>query len=81
MRRQERPRPASTAYVRTMPPAGLRGRLAAVLYRLARWVAGTTPCPVCLEMGRRIGAGGRGAERRAWREAWKSGRAGSGPAT
>jgi hypothetical protein len=69
-----RPQPAATAFVRPMPPSGLRGRLGALLYGLARRIAGTTPCPTCQEVARRVGAGGRGAERRAWREAWKAGR-------
>lgn len=68
-------RPQSV-YVRPPDPAGLRGRVALALFRLAEWLAGTTPCPTCRAMAQRIGAGGRGAERRAWREAWNGGRRG-----
>jgi hypothetical protein len=66
--------PLATAHVAPRPLDGLRGRAARMLYGLARAIAGTTPCPTCQEVRRRIGSGGRGAERRAWREAWKAGR-------
>lgn len=76
MRRQDGPNPAVVAHVAPRPLAGLRGRLAALLYGLAAWIAGTTPCPVCQGVRQRVGAGGRAAERRAWREGWKGGRRG-----
>jgi len=72
--RAERPKPAATGYLAPHPLAGLRGRLGALLYRLAAAVAGTTPCPTCQTTRQRIGSGGRAAERRAWREGWNTGR-------
>lgn len=70
----QRLRPASTAYVAPHPLTGWRGALARRLFALAGWIAGTTPCPTCQGIRRRVGSGGRAAERRAMREAWKAGR-------
>ena len=45
------------------------------LYGLARRILGVCPCQLCASTRAAVGAGGgRPAERRAWRSAWKAGR-------
>jgi hypothetical protein len=64
------------AFLVPRPTRGARGRVARALYAVAAFLAGpgATPCPTCERMAMRIGAGGRAAERRAWRAAWDAGR-------